>query len=54
MGIVASLRAREDFLKAAFVTLGSRFLDLPSRYGFHLIVAFRLGVLDCSTSSLAF
>lgn len=54
MGIVASLRAREDFLKAAFVTLGSRFLDLPSRYGFHLIVAFRLGVLDAGLFYIVF
>lgn len=54
MGIVASLRAREDFLKAAFVTLGSRLLDLPSRYGFHLIVAFRLGVLDAGLFYIVF
>ncbi|MGK2908458.1 MAG: oligosaccharide flippase family protein [Sphingobium sp.] len=54
MSILSALRARQDFLRAAFVTLGSRLLDLPSRYGFHLIVAFRLGVLDAGLFYIVF
>ncbi|MDX3909850.1 MAG: oligosaccharide flippase family protein [Sphingobium sp.] len=54
MRIAALLRGRQDFLRAAFVTLGSRLLDLPSRYGFHLIVAFRLGVLDAGLFYIVF
>lgn len=54
MSIATFLRTRQDFLRAAFVTLGSRLLDLPSRYGFHLIVAFRLGVMDAGLFYIVF
>lgn len=35
---------RRDLLSASAATLGSRIIDLPSRYAFHLLIAYRLGV----------
>ncbi|MDR3517272.1 MAG: polysaccharide biosynthesis C-terminal domain-containing protein [Azospirillaceae bacterium] len=41
---VASSRFGRGMVRGALVTVGVRMLDLPSRYGFHLLVAAALGV----------
>lgn len=40
--------------RSALATLGARALDLPSRYGFHLLVAWRLGVLGAGAFYIVF
>jgi O-antigen/teichoic acid export membrane protein len=39
-------RAKGSILKGAMVSVGVRLIDLPSRYGFHLLVAAELGVIQ--------
>ncbi len=41
-------------LRGAFVSLGVRMLDLPCRYGFHLLVAATLGVADTGRFYIVF
>lgn len=45
---------RNEMLRPLFVTMGSRLLDLPSRYAFHLIVAFQLGVAQAGLFYIVF
>ncbi|MBB2172634.1 oligosaccharide flippase family protein [Gluconacetobacter asukensis] len=41
-------------IRGAIASLGSRLLDLPSRYGFHLLVAAELGVVESGLFYIVF
>jgi O-antigen/teichoic acid export membrane protein len=40
--------------KSAVSTLGTRAIDIPSRYGFHLLIAGKLGVIDAGAFYIVF
>lgn len=50
----ANVGTRNAVWKAGFSTLAIRLLDLPSRYGFHFVVAWKLGIRDAGTFYIVF
>lgn len=40
--------------RSAAATLGTRVIDIPSRYGFHLLVAWKLGIVDAGAFYILF
>src|SRR6185312_10602709 len=51
----SSSRAQgSSIIRGSLISLGVRLLDLPSRYGFHLLVAAALGVVDTGRFYIVF
>ena len=42
------------FLRGSLTAIGTRLFDLPSRYGFHLLVAAKLGVIEAGSFYIVF
>ena len=49
-----AVAATPPFWRSAIGTIGARAIDLPSRYGFHLLVAARLGLVDAGAFYIIF
>ncbi|MGV7240914.1 oligosaccharide flippase family protein [Caballeronia sp. M23-90] len=47
-------RAGASMIRGSLVSLGVRLLDLPSRYGFHLLIAAWLGVVETGSFYIVF
>ncbi len=52
--IAAESVAAPSIWRSAISTIGSRAIDIPSRYGFHILVAWKLGVVDAGAFYIAF
>ena len=46
--------AAPSIWRSAASTIGTRAIDIPSRYGFHLLVAWKLGVVDAGAFYIVF
>jgi len=54
MALAAEMDDSRGLLRGSLVSVGVRLLDLPSRYGFHLLVAARLGVAQTGDFYIVF
>lgn len=43
-----------SIIRGSLISLGVRLIDLPSRYGFHLLIAFALGVVETGNFYIVF
>ncbi|AJC23108.2 lipopolysaccharide biosynthesis protein [Pandoraea pulmonicola] len=50
----STTRAGASMLRGSVISLGVRLLDLPSRYGFHLLIAAALGVVETGNFYIVF
>ena len=52
--MAADSAAPTSIWRAAAATIGTRAIDIPSRYGFHILVAWKLGLVDAGAFYIVF
>lgn len=52
--VAVEAAAGSSLWRSAISTIGSRAIDIPSRYGFHILVAWKLGVVDAGAFYIVF